>query len=119
MFLEAKKGPAVDDSPRTAEEAAFLTQYVASAGAPPKPPELPAEWLGFETVVVVMMRAPIERGGTKLTGASSGRLLFHPPEPVPVYSAVYGEHGGTPLSGDSLAKWVLEDLNIRSEGARP
>jgi hypothetical protein len=117
-FLEEKKGPAIDDSPRTAEEAAFISQYVSSAGAPPTPPELPAEWLGFETVVVVMMRAPIARGGTKLTGASSGRLLFHPPERVPVYSAVYGEQGGTSLDGGSLAKWVLADLNIRAEGAK-
>ncbi len=114
-YLKEKEGPSVDAAPRSEEEASYLASYRKNANDSEALPELPYAWGGFETVVVLSVRAPVGEEGRRRSGRSKGRLLFHPPEKTPVYSVLYGDKWGTSFDGGELARWVLEDLAIRVE----
>jgi hypothetical protein len=113
-YLAKHGGPTVDRNPITEAETEYLARYREAANASKSLPELPHAWGGFETVLVLSMRAPRGEPGRRLTGGTKARLLVAPPNKTPTYSLLFEDHGGTPVDGNRLAQWVLEDTLTRT-----
>jgi hypothetical protein len=117
--LKEKGGTSVDQAPTSDAETAYLASY-RSAVDSGELPVLPRAWGGFETVVVVSVRAPRGAPGSHTSGGMNAKLLFNPPSREPVYSSLYGTRWGEPLEGGVLARWVIEHAATkRAEQAAP